>query len=290
MAMVYQPYGFLSDLSVTDPEKGATSDNRLKNENNLVAKGTSGDVIDFEQIKKCLYNLMAYFDTPIAQLKGETLLNFNKMVGYVETLYDTTYYPEMYNLIVNTLQCENRPSVVAGTVGSYFCSRLNKTSVEGCCSLACSNSAPSPHESRCKYSIYSSKYSHVNGFTYKQEHVAETGLSKSIIYVPFATKESFPGFSKREKDALKKAGVDHVRIIGLIDVEAGGDNHIAITENFVAVENVKCRKEVIHPHSEPSNSNSTVWIVLLVILIIILIFIGLWLLNKYWQNRKKKMT
>ena len=277
MAEVYKPNIYLpSDVG---------SDTRTK-EKSFIAKGATGEVIDFEQVRKCLHAIMPYFDTPIGQLQGDVLLNFNKMVAFVETLYDTTYYSKMYDMVVKTLQCENHPTVVAGTVGSYFCSRLNKTSAEGCCSLACSNSAPSPHESRCKYSIYSSKYSHVNGFNYKQEHVSETGLAQSIIYVPFATKDSFPGFSKREKDALKKAGVNYIRVVGLVDAESGEDNYVAITENFVAVENIKCRKEVIHPHSEASNSSNTCWIVVLIILILILIFIGLWLLNRYFQKRK----
>lgn len=189
------------------------------------------------------------------------------------------------------------------TIGSHFkgwgiSTTMDNTEFEACVAVRLNALQQPGYVNKCKYVSMYADWSN-DRFTFTSDaqdpQVETRSIENVVINVPFSDVNSFPGFSKEEREELANNGVKQVCIIGF---RPGSNHYEHLTGgNFVALDRIKLRHTTnnvrtafrsvgIHngsdliqntgnyvKHHKHNNSNmgSYAWIFMIFILLVIII-------------------
>ncbi len=240
--------------------------------------------VDIGHFDKLCRRFKDICDTKIKNLRGRDKEDFNLMVSYVHLLYGTSYYKHFYKKVEKYFSKLDR--VIPGTVGGYFGGCLVSTSFEDQpgCSAACAGSVPRPKGdegwSFCDKAVVFAEY---NGnrysFSMLKEPEREEDMDPCYLFVEHTDLHDFEGFSKNEKDELKKMGVDYVHLIGC---DEKGTEYVDLYDDVRSVDDIKHRKRY---WKDSDNSSLGLALILIIIfLFLIVLFFGWRFWNKDGSN------
>lgn len=245
--------------------------------------------IDLSNIEDTLSLLRANDKKMIKELTGELDEKFRLFVSYVQLLYETDYYPMIYNLV--KAKFSDLDEIRPGTIGAYLGGCLADIKINNAmpsCTPVTVRSMPPP-----KNSDSSTQWTFCDNTIIWAEAKADghynlTVLNqipdsdRALIFVNETRAEDFPGFSFQEKDTLHRMGINEARIIGYTQ---SGRDYIDLTPAYQTLANLKTR---IHPYvndseefnlepgpveAKAAGGNNTGIILILIIIILILIFL-----------------
>jgi hypothetical protein len=269
--------------SSSSVKRSPNRDNRFASEV-IVTKGADGKNVfqlETKRISQRLRDLRGCHKRTIRSLSGTDKENFEALTLFIQTLYDTEQYHELYRLIREHFG--DLDEMKPGTVGAHFGGCLNNPSNDSC-SLFCSGAVPPPGKNykSCDHlviwGIWDGK-----GYEFTATNSAViSDCSKAYLYV-----ESFTGLSESEKVALSKMGVQSVKIICYTD-------NTNVTGDFIPLSQVRTRgvdpippkPEPIPPAPKPEPRKNTWMIVILIVLLLLVLFLG-W---KAWCCKEEEGT
>lgn len=247
----------------------------------VVKKGHEHE-INMAELENLVKYLVKYCNYKIRDLPKEVRSRYNTFLTYVNTFHGHHYYPELLNIINK----HYRPSedLRPHTIGAYLAGCTQKTDITNqACSPLCAGNIKYQNSGSdfCSYPVFTAEWNiDKNNFTFSHTSDDDFSTSTAIIYVPFVTKLSFPGFNTEEKEYLKSRGVEKVRIYGTINyhryVKLYGDPDIDI-------DSVKSRAGVINVKT-PVKATSALIIGIIVFVILTLLLLGYF----YYQSRPRR--
>lgn len=210
-------------------------------------------------------------DVPIKNLTGSDKEDFKLMVSYVRLLYGTNYYENLHNRVVKYFG--NLDRVRPGTVGGYFGGCLVPTSfqTQPGCSAVCAGSVPRPKDdegwSFCDKSvIFADKTTGGYKFTVLKEF--EEDDESCYLFVEHTTLHDFEGFSRKEKEELRRLGANEVYLIGC---NGNGTEYVHLYEDCINVNDIKHRALI----QNKSDSKLGLGLILFIVfLILVVLFFG----------------
>jgi len=250
----------------------------FKSSNVWVTKGDTKiqetSVMNHNEINLLLKSLYPYFDTPISQLKGESKQNFQKLVNYVGILHGTDEYSNFYDITVDVFKCTTR-KVKAGTIGGYICGCLPESDKSTTCNRYCTGSMPKPVNSNdqcyCDNNTILALY---NGIEFDFTILYKVKNSNSaIIHVNYHDINSFPGFSKIDKQRLLDLGIEFVKLRGQ---EKDTNNEIDITRDFESLNEIKTRTIVVQSYANENTESPNVALIIAVVMFLLVIAFITW--------------
>lgn len=241
-------------------------------------------------------------DMKIKKLVGQDKEDFDTVVSYVHLLYETSYYPSLYEKVRKHF--DNVSSVKPGTLGAYFAGCLvslkdelstngssnGQSSFSGSkagCSISCAGSIPLPKDeegwSFCdKAVILAEKGEKGYIFSIVKPANSEEEMNPAYLFVDSKSLHEFKGFSKEEKDQIRAMGCKKVKIVGY---NSGSDDvtYSDLYREPKAIHEIKHRSDhIVSSKSNLSNDYSLIGgiLILIVILIIILLLVGYKYMNR----------
>ena len=204
-------------------------------------------------------------------------------------------YTELRNIVDEQFKDLMYP--VPYTIGAHFrgwnvTTTMDNTEFESCVAVRLHALQQPGYINKCKHvAMYADWVNDKFVFTSDatDPQIETRSLDKVIINVPFSDVNSFPGFSKEEREELARNGVTDVCIIGF---RPGSNNYEHLTNaTFVSLDRVKLRHSTgnvriqLNKHSSNTqqyletkkhgkhnnSSGSYAWIFMIAILLIVLI-------------------
>ena len=220
-------------------------------------------------------------DIRLKNLHGRDREDFNLMVSYVHLLYGTSYYEHLHKKVKKHFGDLDR--VKPGTVGGYFGGCLASTSFKGQsgCSVACAGSVPLPKDeegwSFCDKAVIFAEYNNKGGYNFSilKQPDKQSDMDPCYLFVECEDLHDFLGFSKEEKEELKKLGAKNVHLIGC---DEDGTKYLDLYGDSCSLGNIKHRK---YHKNDSNNSGLGLALVLIIIfLLLIVLFFG-W---RFWNK------
>lgn len=242
--------------------------NQPFNSEEIYSKGVESYEIDVNDIESSLSHLSAHSNTRINEAPKE----FEEFVNTVNVLYNTEFYPVVYDLITKYFSPDE---VIPGTVKAYMAGCLNNPSP---CSSTCAGSAPATTEfTPCEHKVVIAVEE--EKFLFTVTHSADS--SKALVYVAYDCYEDFSGFSEEDLLCLKNLGITEAKLMGNKDTQLC---------DFLPLEELKkkTKKEAAVPQLVNTvqypqnivNNNWVYWIILGIIILLVLIF----LFYRFWRK------
>lgn len=280
-----------------NPLRYSSSEDYSSDREETVEKGHKNlitvDIGKFEDICK---KFRDHPDIKIKKLSGQDKEDFEVVISYVQLLYGTEYYKDFHSIVKKYFK---KVTVKPGTVGGYFAGCLNKSG-DGSCSVNCVGSMPLPKDEQgwhaCDKAVILGER---NGDTYNFNLVKPADNDNDeITYVFIETNNlhDFSGFTKEEKNELKKLGCKKIKLVGY---KADGTSYSDLYDEPTEVDVVKHRKSFngkkskakenftshgSHSSSDDQNNHWGMWLALGIFVILILIILML-LGYKYYKFR-----
>jgi len=236
-------------------------DSSKSSDESLVFKGPGTTYIDVSgAFKDALDHLHAKYNVKLESLGVDDRKSLALIMGYVEEMEKTKNYDLAYNIIADKFKDAETP--LHGTVGEYLAGSV-KDKQGNPCFLHRVLSIRKPGECCNETVIEGTKSSDSCGdITFRKVNNGK-GKGKTTVYVPYTSKDDFPGFSDAEKSSLRLLTKDKIRIIGYSQKH---QYYFAITDVPVSICDVpdkrKCSETV---------SSTKWWILIIVIAIIVLL-------------------
>ena len=256
----FAPGEFGSQLA-GDPTNG--SESSLLDE---TPKGIESLEVDLDTIGVILSNLRKIESKKVEDLKGADKADFDKIIAYVNMLYDTAAYNALYTKIVDVFGSLKRIKV--GTVGAYFVGCIIADSVEGSqnCNAVCASGVPKPKGSDgwsvCDKAVILGTYS--NG-AYDFKYMNNIDNKKhSILYVNCGSYSTCPVFKDKDKEALRNMGVELVTLYGY---RGNGTESVQMSDTPMSVDELKST------NSSSSNNPNVVVIGIVVVVFIMILYL-----------------
>ena len=239
----------------------------------IVTKGGNKIIkVDIDHFDKLCKSFRNKAHLKIKNLTGKDKDDFNLMVSYVHFLYGTSYYNTFYKKVEKHFS--NLKEITVGTVGGYFAGCLNTASNsfdainQTGCSAICAGAIPRPKGdegwSFCDRAvIFADKNKNGYSFNFLKEAESEEELDNVYLFLEHTDIDDFKGFTKTEKNELRKMGVENVHVVGC---DEKGTKYVDLYSS-IDVENIKERK---------SKKSSYLFIIFLIFLLVLLILI-------YWN-------
>lgn len=236
-----------------------------KSSRQFVTKGTSSDdlLLSEEQLLEIIQNLRNNEYVPIKRLHGSLKTDFETLSKYISLIHQTNSYPLLKDMINNEFsKIEN---VTPGTIGSFFYgSSVNVNMDPQECSALHAGSIPNDDSewNKCKNTVILANQSS-NGYDFSLLNMGDD-KSHAYIHVNHQDFNEFNGFSKMEKNKLKKYGVEYVYLYGYGDETSHQKDLIG---SAVHIDELKCRQD------KHQSSSGISWIFLLILVIFIVILL-----------------
>jgi hypothetical protein len=228
--------------------------------------GTNGEPINISlsDIRNRLNRLYSKSSVSVRALVGQDKDDFQTLVGYTKTLYDTPSYKLYYDEVKSVFG--KLTNIIPGTVGAYFagCATLHSTKNLKGCSAICAGSMPvSPEDgdsTTCTYPVYfANRDSKTGNYKFVLLH---DGPNKDMVIVYIDGNHPFTGLSNDEKNQLKKAGAKKAEVLRWSDQDTQSDE---VYQGFIDIASIPVRELT------SSWGGSTIgWLILGFLLIVII--------------------
>lgn len=221
-------------------------------------------------------------DFKIKKLVGVDKEDFDTVVSYVHLLYETSYYPSLYEKVKKHF--DNVSTVKPGTIGAYFAGCLisakedSKVTDQPGCNISCAGSIPLPKDeegwSFCDKAVILAEKGE-NGYIFSVVKPANSAeeMDPAYLFVDSKTLHEFKGFSKEEKDQIRALGCKKVKMVGY----SSSFDDVTYSDLYREpkhVHEIKHRSNYKVAEKKEDSSLITGILILLVILIIILLLAG----------------
>jgi hypothetical protein len=242
-------------------------------------------------------------DMKIKKLVGSDKEDFDTVVSYVHLLYETSYYPSLYEKVRKHF--DNVTSVKPGTIGAYFAGclvslkdELNSNSntrndqsasagSKAGCHISCAGSIPLPKDeegwSFCdKAVILAEKGEKGYVFSMVKPAHSEEEMNPAYLFVDSKSLHEFRGFSKEEKDQIRALGCKKVKMVGY-NSSSSDVTYSDLYREPKAVHEIKHRHDrSVSSETNLSNDYSLIGgiLIVIVILIILLLLVGYKYMNR----------
>jgi hypothetical protein len=200
----------------------------------IVLKG-HGDVheIDVNELERIVSTLRDNADVSIKLLSGEIKSCFQQFTDYVDLLHGSDAYIQFMEIVSEYFS--NVEQIRPGTIGAYCYGCQNGRSE---CSHICAGSAPAADEnfSFCHESVIVGDY---NGYDFDFTAMRIGDSSETYLYVNFDSYDSFPGFTRREIEALEKDY--HCSSVYLRGYSNSSTEYFELLNESIMISNIKIR-------------------------------------------------
>ena len=259
------------------------------------------------EIKDLLDELVPYRQTQINTLDPKVADVFNRIVNYVNLLFNTPHYTEFNSWVEERYLSMQQNNVIPGTVGAYLIGCNISTSFSDSapgCAVACASARPLPKTHpkfhHCENTVILGKFNgHNYRFTLLMQASDQTNHENAYLYIT-STDQSYPGFSKEEKTDLKSIGIKKIKLFGTYP---DGKTYVELTNNLVPLEKLKSRnshpagghdnggsvsdsndhQNQAHKNEPPTSGANSAWIILIIIIVLVIVFL-IW----YWSSRNRQ--
>ena len=228
--------------------------------------------VNISEISHVLDSLKIYHDKPISALDVKHRKIFDQLVKAICSLYDTSSYDELYQLI----QDKFRDIVpIPGTIGAYCtgCKKRGDGSVNTVCSHVFTDSGIKDDSHMCQQNVILAIYTN-DGFRITPLKKAETNNDTAYIFCNFSSIEDFPGFSESEKKVLNNLGITNIYLNGY----TSATEYVELINKAVSLDHIKLRiSNTISHKIQFSDVNSKITIILTIVMLIALAIF-------YWKH------
>ena len=245
-----------------------------------VTKGVHGETINIslDDIRNRLNRLYRVADKPTNSLRGQQKEDFQTLVGYTKTLYDTAPYKIYYDEVKSVFGKLSR--VYPGTVGAYFAGCIVKPAykdLKGCSSICAGSMPVAPEDgdtTTCSYPVVFANRKDDGDYNFVKLH---NGTNKDMMIVYVDGNHPFRGFSQDEKKKLESMGAAKIDVVRFTDQNSDDEE---IYNGFLELDSMPTRS-----FYTTFTSSSWLWI-LLILLIVVIIVIGF----AWWYRSRKTQT
>lgn len=240
-----------------------------------VEKGHKNKIkVDMTKFEELCKKFREKKDLKIKKLVGSDRDDYNLVVSYVNLMYGTTFYPQLFSKVRKYF--DNVMSVKHGTVGAYFagCLTANKKdqTMSTGCNISCAGSMPLPKEEEgWKFCDKAVIMAEKQGEGYelsmiKPAHTPEE-LEQAYLFVEAKSADDFIGFSQEEKDKILAYGCKNVKVVGYTSDMSYSDIYTE-PKPISKIKHRHPKKMVSH---KTDNDSSYLWLVLLILIILIIV-------------------
>lgn len=303
----FRPGFYLSSQTVTDTEElvpkgpnppNVSAPNTVPTINPLYATNLSLTSqlnpniksIDLNKLRELLNSLRPLADTPLNVLPPVARENFRQVDMYIKILYDTEYYPIVYDEASKIFDLKQ---VTPGTVGAYFAGQRlarsqNVSGLKESLDLTClpisSNSMPLPKSHRpassCSYTVVLGKRNASGKLDFLI--LSKASGSRALVFLPLVNGLAAAPLTQVERTQLAQLGLSEVKVIGYAgSPRPDGKDYIDLT-TWVPVQSLPANGASITPLQSIQRQMGTpvnTTTILIAIIIIILILVAIWWLS-----------
>lgn len=243
-------------------------------------------------IKTLLSELKQYSSVQIENLNPVAREKFDRLVQFVQALYDTDDYETLYSWVKE--EYGKLKHVYPGTVGAYMAGCMVSTSLSDNlpgCAICCAASIPRPRSDsqfhHCRNTIIGGEYDGEQ-YTFMKFKTADSDENHKVayLYINSTDTANYPGFSLSEKKQLTEFGLERVKVYGY---NSNGREYVELTP-LITIAELKDRSRHHshydeHPRRHPvkHTSSSTIWwwiCLLIIVFIVVIVVVGIiWMKN-----------
>ena len=234
-------------------------------------KETKIDMSVLEDLVKYLSN---YSDHKLRDLKGESRDKYNSFLRFVEAFHGHEYHSELLSIINKHYRPRNK--VMPHTIGSFLVGCTEKTDAhnQACSPLCAGNIKYNDNgDDFCSYPVIDAEWnksSHAFNFLSSIEDDYQSKVA--IVYVPFSSKNSFPGFNAQEKTWFKSKGLEEIRMFGTSDYRKYIPLYIPELENCgIKIDKIKSRAGIINTEIPLSFDSHKIFGFAIIVIVFLLI-------------------
>jgi len=250
-------------------------ENSLRPKNLEIVRKGKHKALKFDQheIDGIIANMRKHSSYRIRDLNGNLKKQFDTIVKLVDLLYDTDGYQNLYNLVKKHFG--DVDNVKPDTLCAYFAGCLISSDHGNAdtCGVLCAGSLPLPKslaKGKCGETVILCSYNdHYHRYSFKVLSVGND-KSEAIIYMDSGKRESFKGFTKKEKDKIRGMGVKKVSINW---VDGKKDIKIGPKVNLDMIQEADRNDGDVDNTDDDNNSNAALWAILFIFIIIVVIFV-----------------
>lgn len=215
--------------------------------------------IDIGQFEALCQKFSSLSDKEIKHLNPSDKKDFSSIVSYIKLLYGTKYYKHLHQKI--KLYFGDLPYVRPGTVAGYFTSFLSEQEES-------KELFESGWKSCDKAVFFAEKTKQGYEITTLKPAESDEDLIDCYLFVEQNNLHDFEGFSRKEKEMLKKLGIQTVNLVGC---DEEGSSYFNLYDEPQPIYRLKHRKKV-----ETSDISSVGLAIILVLtfLALIIMFFG----------------